>query len=41
MGGAIGVHTGFQNYIKNLVALIVIDVVEGELFYLIVSQKIC
>ena len=30
MGGAIAVHTAASNYIKNLIALVVIDVVEGE-----------
>ena len=29
MGGAIAIHTASLGYIKNLVALIVIDVVEG------------
>jgi pimeloyl-ACP methyl ester carboxylesterase len=33
MGGAIGIQTAFQNFIKNLVALIVIDVVEGKLTF--------
>jgi protein phosphatase methylesterase 1 len=30
MGGAIAVHTAASNYVKNLIALVVIDVVEGS-----------
>ena len=30
MGGAIAVHTGFSNYVQNLIGLVVIDVVEGS-----------
>ena len=29
MGGALAVHTAARDYIKNLIALVVIDVVEG------------
>jgi hypothetical protein len=31
MGGALAVHIAIRNYIKNLIALVVIDVVEGKL----------
>jgi hypothetical protein len=31
MGGAIAIHTASLGYVKNLAALIVIDVVEGKL----------
>ena len=30
MGGALAVHTAHRNYIKNLIGLVVIDVVEGS-----------
>lgn len=30
MGGAIAIHTAHLNYIKNLIGLVVIDVVEGS-----------
>ena len=30
MGGALAVHTAALNYIKNLIGLVVIDVVEGS-----------
>jgi protein phosphatase methylesterase 1 len=30
MGGAIAVHTAASNYVNNLIALVVIDVVEGS-----------
>ena len=35
MGGALAVHIANRNYIKNLVALVVIDVVEGIYIYFI------
>jgi alpha-beta hydrolase superfamily lysophospholipase len=36
MGGAIAVHTAASNFIQNLIALVVIDVVEG---IKIINQK--
>ena len=33
MGGALAVHTAELNYVNNLIGLVVIDVVEGWLFF--------
>jgi protein phosphatase methylesterase 1 len=39
MGGALAVHTASLNYVKNLQALVVIDVVEGSALEALTSMQ--
>ena len=40
MGGAISIHTASLGYIKNLAAVIVIDVVEGSAMDALSSMQV-